>query len=907
MAHAQDDLQLSSFEPPVYPLPTDIQIQSAAAVGSTTLAVWGSTMLDGIDSSVGALVEQPITDGVAVGRASLLHSQEARPYGVVSVLSLDDKFIVLWNDRRTTAPGIYLRRIALDGTFLGDEGILVPGRYLLSDSRVYLERTSNGYRLLWGEPVVMTPEVGENAYYYEQNLDPSGELQGGIQRLRVANFDDTLQYSDLPGARIVRRADGSGQFFHSDGRLDARKVPVGRLNRPFHLNKDTTVAVMEGPTGSSRRIAIYRSLFDTLVDRNIPLPAATNPSLAYLGFINRDSSGTYGVIYSQVGTMSTYWIGVFLHRAIITVGDSLLGGDHLYDSIMGGYNRIGAGGNYFTSVLSSGTYISGDDNMGVLLIGITDSQNDRSSGFSTTSYTFQRMFLGNSQRALSIQPVVADIRSRRQVLRIWNDTTRSVVRVVNGSDSINLAAAITPVVVAVPRDRPILIDRGGHLMVAWEKKIRVPTFELVRLDRFDSSGLTPMQSLIPDVRGSFLTNSNGFITWSDLTAALGEGNGAITASATSRGGQETPQGKGPSSWHKKYIVSDTGWTSVFYRSSPTWTYISGIERTLFNPNTKNLTFATKFPEYAYSTILMSCDSSAIVGWQLQQYEKPATNDPIWMFGLDSNHYNLVNYDSIYQVVDGLSVMTHVFSPGEPRSVRYYMLLGDGLLRVMPADSLLPNGTLRDSTINLEILGLEGVRRGNYRMRLPSADYRIAFAERPSDGSIFFLFGADDGLHMTVLDRDLQPKVVDLLLAQRTVSIHNPSIALRGDTLYAVWQDMRDGTDAIFAHRWVLKGVLPDQAPDIKVPPGAPGIAIGTIRPNPARDFAQMRVELSEASSIAIDMVDVLGRVVQHEDRASYAVGTWDIGINVGDLHPGVYFIRLRTSHGETTTRIVVLH
>lgn len=898
--YGQDDLRLSAFEPPVYNFPTDVQIASAATVAGTTLVVWGTTT-PGPDSAIGALVMQRIVGGTAVGLPEIVHTSQARPFGVVSVVGLDDKFVVLWNDRRIGAPGIYLRRVGMDGALLGNEELMVPGGRLNHDTTVYLERTLRGFRIVWRDTTGVRPVLPNNSYYYGQDLDPAGGLLSRVTRMVQINFDDTLEYSNFPGMRIVRRADGSGLLYHQDGTVDSRTVPVTRLLRPFYLDPDTSVIVMEGIASGDRRVAFYHSLFDTTAYRSVALPTKGITPFRYAGALGRDSAGRVVIIFGYSGLLENIggaaYVGPILQRGVITDADTLEE-IQVFDTAFGGESFYSA--SYFKTVaLTKEITIAGDENSSILMAVYHNEKHERDGNWYQQDQVDQWSFNEHADSLKNLGVFPNNIRIRHHLVLGYLKTGTSQVAVYYGSSFVTLMADLVPKTPQVRRERPIIIDRGGKLLVAWDRIVPVPTYESVRIDSFDSAGIVPLRPFLPDPAGTWHTYSGPREWWSTLTSTFGEGNGAALVFASSVGGIKDQYGWGQVTWFAAHLLVDTGWVRVVYQ---TFVWVQhDLLRVLYDPNTNYLTFAGP------KKVLYSMDLDGRIRWSKSRDGMPPRFDPIWLIGSDSSNYFLTNHDSIYQVQKGVTSFAHLFPKGEAKSVRYYHLLGDGLLRIAPADSLLPNGTLRDSTINLEILGLEGVRRGNYTMRLPSAEYRIAFAERPSDGSIFFLFGADDGLHMTVLDKNLQPRVVDLLLAQRTSPIHNPSIVLRGDTLYAVWQDKRDGTDAIFAHRWVLKGVLPDQAPDIKVPPGAPGIAIGTIRPNPARDYAQMRVELSEASSLQIDMVDALGRVVQHEDRGSYAVGTWDIGINISDLHPGAYFIRLHTSHGETTARIVVTH
>jgi hypothetical protein len=78
----QPDVRVSPDEPMSYDLPAEIQIQSAATIGSRTLAVWGTTVNDPDSGVVHALVMQMLEDTALLGQQRRFSSREARPYGV---------------------------------------------------------------------------------------------------------------------------------------------------------------------------------------------------------------------------------------------------------------------------------------------------------------------------------------------------------------------------------------------------------------------------------------------------------------------------------------------------------------------------------------------------------------------------------------------------------------------------------------------------------------------------------------------------------------------------------------------------------------------------------------------------------------------------------------------------------
>ena len=79
----------------------------------------------------------------------------------------------------------------------------------------------------------------------------------------------------------------------------------------------------------------------------------------------------------------------------------------------------------------------------------------------------------------------------------------------------------------------------------------------------------------------------------------------------------------------------------------------------------------------------------------------------------------------------------------------------------------------------------------------------------------------------------------------------------------------------------------------------------TAFPNPASEFVNLTVDLQEASSLSIEVINMLGAVVSTIETQNLAIVTHYNEINVADLTEGVYFIKTTVNETVEMTKIVV--
>ena len=179
--HAQSDVRLSLPEPFDYSLPAEARCESAAAIGDTVLAAWGTTVRVG-DSIRVALRMGTLVAGHTVGTPAFVAGDESRPTSVVAVFALADRFLVLWNDRRDGRVSLFGRRVSTSGQPIGGEEEIVPSGSLMGDhaARLFglMSRDLGALPVGWADEEWSLRGVGSGVYFLRLH-GPGGAVDVG--------------------------------------------------------------------------------------------------------------------------------------------------------------------------------------------------------------------------------------------------------------------------------------------------------------------------------------------------------------------------------------------------------------------------------------------------------------------------------------------------------------------------------------------------------------------------------------------------------------------------------------------------------------------------------------------------------------------------------------------------------
>ncbi len=190
-------------------------------------------------------------------------------------------------------------------------------------------------------------------------------------------------------------------------------------------------------------------------------------------------------------------------------------------------------------------------------------------------------------------------------------------------------------------------------------------------------------------------------------------------------------------------------------------------------------------------------------------------------------------------------------------------------------------------------------------RLRKADYQIIGLH---DGRFVFVWSHQNsdsttGIFCGLLDANMKwlgpPKRINSVTAGNQYS---PSVAVKGDTVYVVWLDTRNGEDHVYMRRFQA-----DQITDVKnVAPQPTQFAIQEIFPNPFRESTTINFSLSHWERVGVRVYDILGREVKTLFNDEAESGLHTVQFNALHLPNGVYQVVLQTGKNVDRKNIVVM-
>jgi hypothetical protein len=906
------DVRLS---PPSYTrrLPTEFRIQSAGGVGDQVLAVWGTTVPAADSQVVGELRMQLLQQGELVGDERPIHSSAGRPFGFVQVIPLTGSYLVLWNDRRVGAPGIYARRIDTAGNFLDDEQRVSPGSVVpdATGRITTLGDRSSGLALLWDDHRTGHPAL------YHLGIDSLGRARGTERRLGGALLG-VRTLTGLPGLWLLSVSDGSSALVHADGSIDIVSVLGKEGWAHAHLGADMALAVLD-----SDQIHIYRSPVDSGAGHVVALPAL-HGGVAGSATLSRDSTGDYVVHFATVDVTGSEnvrgWIIARIYSLIVH-GDAVTG-PRFVDSLMqpNGYPDPNFTRSWALCAYKGTTVERGCDNGYLVGVRFNGKQyRDRDVVIPDYTATLSYAIDGGGrytpwgtgfQYACDPPPPVVPI------VRSASDTA-SIVSV--GADHVTLQAPVASLRLFHDDHDPALVVRSGELLLGWLRRYDTVSAMLIRVPRGPQGA--PADVAITQADGvPYKLGSTGcqeelltpLIEERKLVAASGDGYGAAVESSTciahiARHCIEIPQTQSEyDACTSVKVPTIAGWaTPIYYARGPQWTpagpYASRIMG--YDPDGHELLVRVELnPQQMEPELhLIAIDDTGAIAWKIDAPLRASASivpiGPARYLGIVGSHTT---------VIDGSDSVASFDLPGDAVGAFHRRLHGDRFLRGFLPDSATPR-------LRLQLFTLQGRLLGERSIDIPSGSGALAIVQRPSDTSLSLIRGTREGVRLTQLDGDLRPVIVDSLISATHDSVGTVTGAYIGDSLFVAWEDYRERERAIYG---TSRGIVVPRRGDVAavrsephadMPTGAShGAHLLGIVPLPALDHATVIVKALSRSSATLELVDMLGRRLLLRTLDGLAAGEHRLDLDLSPLSPGTYFVRLHADEGDEIGRLTVV-
>lgn len=891
MAQPQDDIWISPPDTAIYPFPESARIQSADRIGERWLAVWGGTA-PVADTGVRPVLWGQIVQGMnPQGEPFMVTGEIARPEWTVSVLALDDRFLVLWNDRRAVDSGVYMQRVGPGGSRIGEEIRWPALTELQSDSAVWTLRDSLGYAILWSEAM-----PGDQPDYFRQRLDSSGLPKGEHQLLRSADFDDERSYAGLPG--VVIMPGDNPRFYHADARPDARPIPAGRLQDPYYLRADTSLAALHYDQDGSAYFEYYANIFDSLPVRRIPVPELQG-RVPSVGAIAVDSAGNYRIFFlrEQDGASDPPIFKTIDLYSFTLLGNGVFTAPIRVMSVASGREYISNSASYST-VYSDMMHRNGDDNVHRVTFKATFRAAGRENGFDIDRVDYQWYTLlfdgfGNLSELDSVRKGIMrrDVRSNPELLRTASPDS-SIVRLRETNRTVALGVSLASLRQNYEQSNPGLALCNGEILAIWRQPEVRPRFHQAKLFSRPDSTVIPLEPFIPDeivpYRGdrSYYENSASVISLA--------GSGFIRSASQSA--TQFKLGQWARYFYlRTYFPTERGWnrgaigSDIIRLHTPVFD-----ERYSYDPNTGTTLSCFTSGDYGPAgrrMILIGSDGT-ILG------DTVHTHPSVGALIADGRGAYLNIHNGVARNSRGALLFSLDTSAATGNAI-YQRALGQYFFRYYPVDSLGPGRRLASPAIQFEQYDYSGSKIGSVRIDAPGKYFDPAIVQRPADSSLHVIWPSDSGLWLTVIRPGFESALPPVRLSATTGRVKGAAGLFRNDSLFVVWEDYRNGASDIYGTVYDPGAPASVRSPVLPGDPDAGESRWFAAYPVPADHQVNIVPGVPADGILRLIVSDAAGRTVI--DRMIGRGDASTIPVDVQGFHPGIYFFLLMRA-GEVMGR-----
>jgi hypothetical protein len=266
-----------------------------------------------------------------------------------------------------------------------------------------------------------------------------------------------------------------------------------------------------------------------------------------------------------------------------------------------------------------------------------------------------------------------------------------------------------------------------------------------------------------------------------------------------------------------------------------------------------------------------------------------SKDPNLYLPVDSLQYLRILDSSVTWKREQTTVAEYSFTTGGP-GVHYQRILGPYFLRRFWNEST-------GSDMRIELYHVDGTLINANIVHLMSRTDDMMLVQHPADSSITIVYADSSGVHLTYLNRLMHNISGNVDLSATRDYVARPAAVWRNDTLFAVWEDYRNGNADVYGN-WIERSALYSSA---STPVSAEQKL--TLQPNPAHD--RIRITLPDQRGSTLAIIDMMGQVVH---QIPVDAGRSVLDVSIAGLPAGFYMVRYQPQNGPAAFyRMAVTH
>lgn len=316
----------------------------------------------------------------------------------------------------------------------------------------------------------------------------------------------------------------------------------------------------------------------------------------------------------------------------------------------------------------------------------------------------------------------------------------------------------------------------------------------------------------------------------------------------------------------------------------------------YNPNTGEVLTAWKTSIDVMGNV-SSVDTSGSVRWSAGSIPFPP------------GRYNLVPLKDreFLLIIDSVAIR---YDNGLPRDtmnfpgrygLRYQRISGDRFIRSYITD---------DSTAYvLDIYNVNGTMEKSVQLPwgVAQPSYFITEnvkAELEDDVRFAIVSAGPPGVHLQMLRDDFTTINDRVKLNSGTdTTAYAPAATFKEDSIYVVWQDERNGDKDIYGRAYSYRPSTHAVGEEAEA---GRRMAVSSIAPNPSTGDITVDLMIPRSSALAVEVIDLTGRVVHREERPVGPEGRRTIDLDLRHLVAGSYRVVVRAGALTTSAAIMLV-